>query len=145
MQLNPVRGKTLQAGFTLIEVMIVVAIIGILAAVAYPSYSDYLRRGRAQDAPNTLADFRTRMEQFYQDNRNYGTGGCGVATPAADSFTYACALTNGGQGFTLTATGSHTLVTGLGYTVDETNARTTTCSGCVWAFATQNAWVTRKP
>lgn len=145
MQLKPLRSATFQAGFTLIEMVIVVAMVGILAAIAYPSYTDYLRRGRAQEAPNALADFRTRMEQFYQDNRNYGAGGCGVAAPASDSFTYACALTNGDQGYIANATGTNALVTGLGYTVNQANAQTTTCAGCAWGFANQNAWVTRRP
>lgn len=145
MQWKSVRPGALETGFTLIEVMIVVAIVAILAAVAYPSYTDYLRRGRLQEAPSALADFRARMEQFYQDNRNYGAGACGLAAPASDSFGYVCALTAGGQGYTVTATGTHALVTGFGYTIDETNVRSTTCTGCEWAFATQAAWITRRP
>lgn len=145
MQWKSFRSGAPEAGFTLIEVLIVMAVVAILTAVAYPAYTDHVRRGRAQEAPNALADFRTRMEQFYQDNRNYGNGGCGAAVPADDSFNYGCNVTNGGQGFTATATAVHPAVTGLVYTVDETDARTTTCNGCAWAFAAQNAWVTRRP
>lgn len=145
MQWKSFRSGAPEAGFTLIEVMIVTAIVAILTAIAYPSYTDYLRRGRAQEASNGLADFRTRMEQFYQDNRSYGGEGCGVVVPTSASFSYACELTNEGQGYTATATGSHALVSGLSYTVDQVNAQTTTCTSCVWGFDTQNAWVTRKP
>lgn len=139
--------RSRHTGFTLIEVMIVVAIIAILATIAIPNYSDYLRRGRAQEAVNALAASRTRMEQFYQDNRSYATGGaCGVAAPAADSFTYACVIGNAGQSYTVTATGAGGLVNGLAYTVDQQNNQTTTCTGCAWNFSgVQTRWVTRKP
>src|SRR5262245_7477408 len=69
-----------QGGFTLIEVMIVVTIIAILAAVAIPNYSDYVTRGRVVEAIAGLGDARTKMEQFFQDNRTYPTG-C-VVSPA---------------------------------------------------------------
>ena len=59
------------SGFTLIEIMIVVAIVGILAAIAYPSYSEYVQRSRIMDATSGLNDVRTRMEQYFQDNRTY--------------------------------------------------------------------------
>ena len=74
------------AGFTLIEVMIVVAIIAILAAIAIPNYTAYVQRSRLTEATSKLSDLRTKMEVFFQDNRSYGTSGCGVpsrpATPA---------------------------------------------------------------
>lgn len=146
MQWKSIRSDASETGFTLIEVMIVVAIVAILATVAYPSYTDFIRRGRLQEAPGALADFRARMEQFYQDNRNYGAGGaCGLAAPTSESFGYACALTGGGQGYTVTATGAHALVTGFGYTINEANARSTTCTSCAWSFSTQTAWITRRP
>lgn len=146
MPTKSLRPGVVESGFTLIEVMIVVAIVAILASIAYPSYTDYLRRGRLQEAPGALGDFRARMEQFYQDNRNYGAAGaCGIAVPATDSFGYACVLTNGGQGYSATATGTNALVTGFAYSVDETNAQATTCTGCEWAFAAQSAWITRRP
>ncbi|HEX6706289.1 MAG TPA: type IV pilin protein [Albitalea sp.] len=124
-------------GFTLIEVMIVVGIVAILAGLAVPAYSDYIRRGQLQEAFSFMSDYRVKMEQFYQDNRNYGSAATcaqvGGATPSWGSFapgsryfTFACALTNAGQGYTITATGSTGRATGHAFTVDATNARRTT-------------------
>ncbi|MEK6664248.1 MAG: type IV pilin protein [Pseudomonadota bacterium] len=137
-------------GFTLIEVMVTVAIIGILAAIALPSYTDYVRRGQITEATGNLASHRVQMEQWYQDNRVYsvnanGTGGCNqTASANTPNFTYTCAAT--GQTFTSTATGvAGTLVAGFSYTINETNTRTS-ATGAVWGSATSNnSWLTKKP
>ena len=114
-------------GFTLIELMIVVAIIGILASIALPAYSDYVRRSKISEATSVLSDLRVRMEQFYQDNRSYVSSGttCGVAMPTQQFFTMSC--TGTATTYTLTATGkSGTDMNGFVYTLDQQNTRKTT-------------------
>ena len=100
---------TQQRGFTIIELMIAVAIIAILAAVALPAYKEYVRRGKLTESFTGLADFRGRMEQFYQDNRRYdgaGLDGRGVAAPTSKYFTFGCQPGLApSQTYTVTATG----------------------------------------
>ena len=74
-------------GFTLIELMIVMAIIAILGAVAIPAYRDYVVRSRLSGAASGLSEARVRMEQFYADSRTYaaGGGGCGPNMPTVDT------------------------------------------------------------
>lgn len=69
--------KFRSCGFTLIELMITVAVIGILAAVAYPAYLDQVRKARRADAEATLLNIAARQQQMLLDTRSY------VATPAA--------------------------------------------------------------
>ena len=137
--------QTKNNGFTLIELMIVIAIVGILASIALPTYNAYVQRGRIAEAPGIMANFRVQMEQFYQDSRNYGTGGnCGVADPAPPAvsfFTYRCVSANAGQTYILTATSAASLGAGAYiYTVNQTNTRATT----FYNFRPQvaNCWLT---
>jgi len=124
-------------GFTLVELMITVAIVAILAAVGYPQYQNYVRRGQLAEAFTTLADMRVKLEQHYQDNKFYGTGsasttcatlsGHGAFPVATKYFTFSCA---GGaapsQTFVITATGSGGLVVGYDYTINQVGTKGTT-------------------
>ncbi len=144
------RNKHSNSGFTIIELMIVVAIVGILASIALPSYNDYIRRGQLAEAFNHLSVYQAKMEQYYQDNRNYGSGTACASDSAASSwntfspggyFTYACSTTNKTQGYTITATGAGGQVTGYDYTIDQDgNRKTTTFKG---STVTASCWLSR--
>jgi type IV pilus assembly protein PilE len=135
-------------GFTLIELLITVAIIAILAAVALPAYNDYSQRAKLTEAFSGLAEFRVRMEQFYQDNRRYdgaGLNGCGAAAPNSKYFDFACAPSVApSQTYTVTATGIANQVPGFAYTLNEKNDRTTATVGTGWGGAGSACWVRRK-
>jgi len=137
-------------GFTLIEVMITVAIVGILTAVAYPSYRDYTVRGALTDGINGLSTMRAQMERHFMDNRTYATVGA-FTTPCASSpasgrtfggFVVTCSVTPTAAGFTLLATGSGTSA-GFGFTVTEADGRATTAAATGWNTCT-TSWLTKR-
>lgn len=70
------------AGFTLIELMIVVAIVGILGTVAYPSYVAYVQRGQRSEARTALLEAQQFMERFYVANSRYSSDAAGTTSPA---------------------------------------------------------------
>jgi type IV pilus assembly protein PilE len=127
--MHPPLRQARHRGFTIIELMIAVAIVAILSAIALPSYNDYIMRSRVPPGLDALTATATRLEQRYQDTGNYANAAaCGVAMPTPANFTVTCALGSGAtanQSFTLTATGSGPL-TGYTYTLTSAGARATT-------------------
>jgi type IV pilus assembly protein PilE len=141
------RGSVIAAarGFTLIEVMIVVAIVAVLAAIALPNYSDYIKRGKIIEATAALSDLRTRYEQYYLDNRTYA-GGCLLIKPivnTARAFDIDC----GGESnatYTGTATGKATESMGnFIYTINQANAKVSTITEPGWS-GSATCWSIRK-
>lgn len=104
--------KTRSGGFTLIELMITVAVIGVLAAIAYPAYQNAMTKNRRASAQALLADVAQRQQQFLMDSRSYsaaltGAGSLNVAVPTDFSQHYTMTLVLGTgtvPGFTATAT-----------------------------------------
>lgn len=130
-------------GFTLIELMVVVIIIGILAAVAIPAYNEYLIKGKLTEGFAQLTGVQARMEQYYQDNRMYGPVGtttCGITLPATTYFTYTCVTSNSGQNFTYTAASASV---GITYTVTDAGTKATTVVPTGWTTST-SCWVRSK-
>jgi len=91
----------IHAGFTLVELIVAVAIIAILASIALPSYEETLQRSRRSEAREALSDFAARQEQFYLDNKTYSTtisalgrsattenGYYVISIPSANALTY---------------------------------------------------------
>ena len=113
-----------QGGFTLIELMIAVAVIAILSAIAMPAYSAYVFRARVPVGLSSLSSYALQMEQSYQDFGNYGSTSCTSSLPTASNFTIGCVLISGGQGFTATATGTGP-ISGASYSIDQNGVRTT--------------------
>lgn len=138
--------KTFQRGFTLIEVMITVAIIAILAAIALPAYNDYILRGRLAEAHGELVALRARLETYFLDNRTY-VGACAANTvaplPPAGRFAYSCPTLTATT-YVIQATGIAAQGTGgFTYTLDQNNQRATTSVSAGWS-ANANCWVIRR-
>lgn len=136
----------MQKGFTLIELMIVVAIVGILASIAVPAYGNYVLRGKLTEASTELAAMRVKLEQYYQDTRTY-EGGCAAGTVAplpsgTKYFTYTCVLT--ASTFTVTATGIDAQGTdGFVYNIDQNNTKQTTDAPAGWGTMPVNCWIAK--
>ena len=133
-------------GFTLIELMIVVAIVGILAAVAVPNYIDYVRRGHVADMTSALSDAKLRVEQRYADSRTYNNALCsalpGVDIQNTENHTVTC-VTPDGQTYTITGTGKDS-INGFIYSVNETGAKRSAL-GAAWGGAVfAGRWVMKK-
>ena len=141
----PVCSSSSRKGFTLIELMIVVAVIAILSTIAYPAYTSYIQRGKLGEAFAELGALRVQLEQYYQDHRDYGSAssGCGgtsspipsSATPAGTQyFSYSCNWTVSGdvnsasnQAYLITATGiAGQGMSGYSYTIDYSGNKKTT-------------------
>ena len=129
-------------GFTLIEMMIVVAIIAILAAIALPAYSDYVKRARVADAVGQLSDMRVKMEQLFQDRRSYDKCGDLVAPLPASTpnFTYAC-TTKTATAYEITATGQNTM-SGFTYAITQTAKSSTVPAN--WGGTCATNWILSK-
>ncbi|MGE4050363.1 MAG: type IV pilin protein [Piscinibacter sp.] len=135
-------------GFTLIEIMIVVAIAAILTAVAVPAYNEYSVRGRIPDATSGLATKQVQLEQWFQDNRTYLGSDGNINLPCFNDtrnrhFDFSCANLTATT-FTLNAVGKGSMA-GFTFTVDQANVRTTAAVPAGWAQpAPNNCWVAKK-
>jgi len=139
------------AGFTLIELMIAVAIVGMLVAIALPSYKNYVIRGKLIAGTYALANMRAQMEQYYQDNRTYASvSAAGLVAPcvanavsanSSNPFNVGCSDAKDAPTsttYTLLASGTGP-VAGAVYTVDQSDNMSTVAFPTSWgAVPTRN-------
>lgn len=129
----------LQRGFTLIEIMVAIAIIGILSAIAVPMYSDYIIRARLTEAFTGLASVPAQAEQYWSNNRSFED----FDRLPADTGNFTYALSNDtATTFTVTATGVGK-VDGFVFTINQGGARATTAVPEGWTL-NGSCWVDRK-
>ncbi len=142
-----------QRGFTLIELMIAMVVIAILAAVGYPSYLDYVARGKRAEGKGALLRAAQQMERFYSVNNCYpsNTANCGSAGTSAAALTaasinafsgdsaassaYNLTVTTNAQDFTVTATPIFTDTKCGNLTLTNTGAK-----GKTGTESMQNCW-----
>ncbi len=97
--------KNIQQGFTLIELMIVVAIIGILAAVAIPSYQDYTARAQVTEAVLLTSAFKTGLAEYYSDSGSFPANLTAIGTTTSGRYVEVITLADdGASAVTVTAT-----------------------------------------
>jgi type IV pilus assembly protein PilE len=134
------RNAGSNAGFTLIEVMIVVVVVAILTAVAYPSYRDYIIRANRSAAQTFMLEVASRQERFLLDARAYAASiaALGMSVPPSVSTNYtitSAAVAGPPPGYTVTATPVGKQLaddTKCGtLTIDATGAKTASGSGGV--------------
>ena len=129
-------------GFTLIELMIVVAVIAILSAIAIPAYTAYVARSKLTEAFSGLSGMSVAAQQYYQDNRTYlASGGgattCPVAVPTnVKDYGFACSNVTATT-FLFTATPANGFV-GPSYTIDQDGQKTTSNAPSGWTTPNPN-------
>jgi type IV pilus assembly protein PilE len=129
--------KRVTRGFTLIEVMIAVAIVGILTAIALPQYRDYVTRARLGEAFSALSAVQPSAEQYWSNNRTFANFDNLPANTT--NFTYALSNSSAST-YTVTATGIGKAA-GFVFTINQSGTRATTAGA--WGTST-SCWIERK-
>jgi type IV pilus assembly protein PilA len=119
----------LQQGFTLIELMIVVAIIGILAAVAIPSYQDYTARAQVTEAVSLTAAFKTSLAEFYADSGTYPTNLTAIGTTTSGKYVASMVVSSSGGAVTVLAT----MATGVNPGIKGSTLELSSADSLQWA------------
>lgn len=131
-------------GFTLIELMIVVAVIAVLAMIAVPSYQNYITKSKIKEAQSNLIALSLSAENFYQRTLNYPIANLSNSAalksstmfstwnPTSDTFSYQYQSTDGST-YTLKATGTDSRVVDCQLSLNHQGTRTATgCGNTEW-------------
>jgi type IV pilus assembly protein PilE len=132
--------KRAARGFTLIEIMVTVAILGILTAIALPQYRDYVVRARLTEAFSALSGLQPSAEQLWSNTRSFATVSTILPTDT-NTFTYAASNATASS-YTVTATGI-AQASGFVFTINQSGNRATTGVPTGWT-ANANCWVDKR-
>ena len=94
---------TRHGGFSLIELTMAIAVAGLLSAIAYPSYLEYVRKANRADGKTAIMDAANRLERYYSDNTTFDAFSIDTTSPQSH-YTLALAVAASGDAFTITAT-----------------------------------------
>ena len=136
MRLNTAKG------FTLIELMIVLAVIGIIAAIAIPSYTRQVLKSHRADAVNGLGDLQMRQERWRSENPDYGTTAQLGGAPVSSYYTFATSTPGGNC--TITGTPACTSANCYAVTADTTGSQTADDGTCATMTITNRCGVVTK-
>lgn len=134
-------------GFTLIELMVTLAIVAILATIAVPAYFDYITRAKLPEAGTRLTNIHAKMEQGYQDKKFYDLDHCNQT--AGKNFIFSCALGTGAKPQTFVATAQGIAEKGTGnfnFVIDQDGNRDMSVlpPDGAWGTAGLGCWITKK-
>ena len=130
-----------QTGFTLIELMIAVVVVGILTGIAVPAYTDHIVRGKIAQGVGALSEAKVRMEQVFNSERTYN---CALDfSPVFNETPFSVAISNcTTTTFTMTATGkSANGMSGYTYTINQSGEKTSKTPSVT---ASQSCWLLSK-
>lgn len=127
-----------QSGFTIIELIIVCAIIGILSVLVYPVYSNNVLETKLAEAPIALAQMNAKADQWYADNRTYVGFDCNKASFTPANFSCSSTLTASAYSFTLSGINS---LNGFSYTLNQAGSQTSSVPSSFVSASTANCTV----